>query len=171
MEAAVWGFIGTVIGALASIGTSYFAARSASAAQRERMRLEWNLQYREFQIKAVTELQEILFEFSRATGRIRAADERREAQANGAARGPALLGEDLSEKFSQLIRRINVLLGRIDDKEVRKAISAAKDVATTVAIGVGVDMATMMAFSARVQEADDSLAKYLKSIYEKDLAV
>ena len=168
MEAAAWGFVGTLVGALASIGTSWLASRSAATAQREKVQLEWRQQHREFQIKAATELQEILVEFARATGQIRHIDEMREAQGQT---GKSQIDSILSDLYSQHIRRINVLLGRIDSQAVQCAFTDVKRVSIEITIGVRVNTQTMLGFSDVIERAGIALSEYLKSIYETELSV
>lgn len=168
MEAAAWGFVGTLVGALASIGTSWLASRSAATAQREKVQLEWRQQHREFQIKAATELQEILVEFARATGQIRHIDEMREAQGQN---GKSQIDSILSDLYSQHIRRINVLLGRIDSQAVQRAFADVKRVSIEITMGVRVNTQTMLGFSDVIERAGIALSEYLKSIYETELSV
>ena len=168
MEAAAWGFVGTLVGALASIGTSWLATRSAASAQREKVRLEWRQQYREFQIKAVTELQEILVEFARATGKIRHIDEMRELE--GHTGKPFRIDEVLSDLYSQHIRRINVLLGRIDNELVQQAITEVKSVSIIVTSGINVDTAAMLRFADVIERAGVALSRCLRSIYASELS-
>ncbi|WP_128095834.1 hypothetical protein [Stenotrophomonas sp. HMWF003] len=80
MEEAAWGFVGMLVGALASIGTSWLASRTAATAQREKAQPEWRQQDLKFQTKAAAELQKMLVEFARVTGRIRHIGEMREGQ-------------------------------------------------------------------------------------------
>ncbi|WP_422353034.1 hypothetical protein [Stenotrophomonas sp. AR026] len=167
MESAVWGFIGTLVGALASIGTSWITTRSATYAQREKIQLEWRVRQREFQIKVVTELQEILGEFIRVTGRIRHIDEMRESA--GRTGGALSTGEDLSDVFSQQLRRINVLLARIDDARAQGSIQKVRETAVKISLGVGVGMQTMLQFSNEIECANTALTAYLGSIYSTKL--
>ncbi|MBA0284505.1 hypothetical protein [Stenotrophomonas maltophilia] len=167
MESAVWGFIGTIVGALASIGTSWITTRSATYAQREKIQLEWRVRQREFQIKAVTELQEILGEFVRVTGKIRHIDEMRERA--GHTGGVLPIGEDLSDAFSQHLRRINVLLARIDDARAQASIQEVRGTAVKISMGMGVDMQTMLQFSTEIECANSALTAYLGSIYSTKL--
>ena len=155
-------------GALASIGTSWLVTRSTASAQREKVRLEWRQQYREFQIKAVTELQEILVEFARATGRIRHIDEMRELQ--GQIGKPSRIDEVLSNLYSEHIRRINVLLGRIDDEVVQQAISEVKTLSIKITSGIDIDTMTMLRFSDVMESAGVALSRCLKSIYDTELS-
>jgi hypothetical protein len=120
---------------IASIGTSWLASRSAATAQREKVQLEWRQQHREFQIKAATELQEILVEFARATGQIRHIDEMREAEGKT---GKSQIDSILSELYSQHIRRINVLLGRIDSQAVQGAFADVKKASIEITMGIGI---------------------------------
>lgn len=167
MESAVWGFIGTLVGALASVGTSWITTRSATYAQREKIQLEWRVRQREFQIKAVTELQEILGEFVRVTGKIRHIDEMRERAGNAA--GALPVGEGLSDAFSQHLRRINVLLARIDDACARGSIQKVSGTAIEISLCMGVDMQTMLRFSDEIECANSALTAYLCSIYSTRL--
>ena len=163
MEAAAWGFIGTLVGALASIGTSWLATRAAVSAQREKVELDWRVQHKEFQVKAVTELQEVLGDFVRSTGKIRHVDEMREA--HGHAGKPLPVDEDLSEQHAQLLRRISVLVARVDDQAARDAVMSVRNTAVTILIGVGVGVSTMLEFSDQVEGAQEALRGYLRAIY------
>jgi len=163
MEGAVWRLIGTIVGAIASVGTSWVATRAAASAQREKLLLEWRVKHCEFQIRTATELQEVFGEFVRATGRIRHVDEMRAA--GGQTGEPTPVGEDLSDGFSDKLRRINALLGRIDNAEVVRLVSEAKKVAVSISIGVGIDTRTMMSFANAAEAAQTAISSYLRAVY------
>ena len=168
MEAAAWGFIGTIVGALASIGTSWLTSRATGTAQREKVELDWRVQHRQFQIKAVTELQEVLGEFARATGRIRYLDEI--SQGGGQVSDPLPTDDGLSEHHAQLIRQISVLVARIDDTGAREAVNRVRATAVRISTGFGVDFSTMMGFSNEVERAQEALSSCLRAIYGERLA-
>ncbi len=168
MEAAAWGFIGTIVGALASIGTSWLTSRATGTAQREKVELEWRVQHREFQTRAVTELQEVLGEFVRATGRIRHFDEMREGE--GHVGNPLPTGDDLSEHYAQLIRRIAVLVARIDDAAASDAVRQLRATSVKISLGVGVDVSTMLGFADEVERAQEALSSCLRALYGERLA-
>jgi len=168
MEAAAWGFIGTVVGALASITTSWLVSRATGTAQREKVELDWRVQHREFQIKSVTELQEVLGDFVRATGRLQHLNEALDRAGHVSESLPT--DDTQSELYAQLIRRIAVLVARIDDAGAREAVQQVRDSSVQISLGVGVDVSTLMAFADDIAKAQEALGGSLRALYGERLA-
>ena len=60
MDAAVWGLLGTIVGTLASIGTTWISGRHAFSLQREAASDEYRERHRAFQRETLIQLQDVL---------------------------------------------------------------------------------------------------------------
>jgi hypothetical protein len=69
MESAIWGLIGTVVGALASIGTTWLTTISSSKLQKEKAQEDRLERANAFQRETLLELQEALHDTLRLVSR------------------------------------------------------------------------------------------------------
>lgn len=127
---AVWGFIGTLIGALASIGATYVTARTAGAQQiasSERDRDEKN---RTFQLTTLLTLQEEIVDILRLVAR--AHHDERIAFRAGVAWGRTILDNDLDESIRVSFRQISLLSARLVDGQLRQDVKLFVEITTRV---------------------------------------
>lgn len=117
MEAAVWGFVGTLIGALVSLGGTWLNARTTYSLHLLQAREELLERRREFQRKTLLELQEALHDAIRLTSRAHTEDMR--AEKNGEKWGSNRLDEELSEQLRLSQRKVFILADRIEHEKVR----------------------------------------------------
>ena len=125
MESAIWGLIGTVIGAAASLGTTYLTNRHAAKLQSDSQVLERQEKSRAFQRETLLELQNSLHDAIRLTSLVHLEDAK--AHASGSPWGKTYLPNDLAEEVRLSKRRVMLFVERVADDSVRKLI---KDVMT-----------------------------------------
>lgn len=122
MEAAAWGFIGTVVGALASVGTTLLTARHSNSIRKESVQLEREEKFRVFQRDTLLELQDALHDVMRLNGKALHLDT--EAHMGGAEWGKTLLPEALNEDLRVARRRLGLVVERVGDDGMRAEIKA-----------------------------------------------
>lgn len=130
MDSAVWGLIGTLVGALASIGTTWLASRSSyhlQATTKEHERIE---RVNAFQRQNLLDLQEALHDTLRLTTQAHMEDLR--AHQNGAEWGRNMLGEPVNEDFRLAQRRVAILTDRISIDSLRAKVKALMGLAADV---------------------------------------
>ena len=165
MESAIWGFIGTLIGASASLATAYLTNRTSLHMQSEAKEHERREAAKAFQRQTLLELQEAFHNAIRLATRAYLADT--EAHRKGALWGRQSLPEGLSEDIRLCNRQVNLLIERVSDDGVRNSIK-----------GLMKDL-TMISFLASEQESKvaldristeslmvlEGLGKTLRSLY------
>jgi hypothetical protein len=127
---AVWGFIGTLVGALASIGTTYITGRNAVILQTvtaERARDEQN---RILQRETLLNLQDAVSDTLRLVARAHLED--RQAYRAGTSWGRNMLGEDIDEAMRISFRRVSLLTARVADDSLRQSVKGALAIADGV---------------------------------------
>ena len=122
MEAAAWGFIGTLVGALASVGTTLLTTRHSNATRKESIQLERQEKFRVFQRDTLLELQDALHDVMRLTGKAHHLD--LVAHNSGAEWGKTLLPEDVNEEIRLARRRLGIIVERVADDGMRAEIKA-----------------------------------------------
>lgn len=127
MEAAVWGLIGTVVGALTSIGTSWLSISSTSKIQEEKVKAERVERANAFQRETLLELQDSVHDHLRLTHRAYIEDCR--SQRAGTDWGKAMLGEELSESLGVSSRKMSILIERVANDSVRSEVKALLGIA------------------------------------------
>jgi hypothetical protein len=121
-EAALWGFIGTAVGAAASIGTSWIAGKTASNVEAEKVRQERLEAARGFQRATVLELQEVIHDCARHLSHAHHQD--RLAKSKGAEWGTNRLTPEVDEGVRLSLRRISISLERLANAQLREEIRA-----------------------------------------------
>lgn len=122
IDAAIWGLLGTAVGALASIGTTWISARNAKSIETEMARAQRIESAREYQRKTAIELQEALYNHARNSALVLLEKRRRErAKADGIER------EDQSDSKQEEMRQsglaISILRERISNEAIRDLVS------------------------------------------------
>jgi hypothetical protein len=120
VESAAWGLIGTIVGALASIGTTWLASRSTESLQQQRAREDRAERASAFQRQTLLELQEALHDALRLVTRAHIQD--REAAKRGDAWRSGRLGADLDEELRLAYRKVAILAERIADDSLRSGV-------------------------------------------------
>jgi hypothetical protein len=130
LDAAVWGFIGTIVGTFASIATSYINARNEvllQASDSSRARME---QFRAFQLETLLDLQDAVHEALRMVSRSHHEDLL--AFRGGAPWGTAMISTEVDEGMRIAFRRVSLLTARLTDDQLRNDIKSAIAVASEV---------------------------------------
>jgi hypothetical protein len=122
MEAALWGFIGTLVGALASIGTTWLSIRQASSLQVSASKLARMEARRVFQRDTLLELQEAVLDLMRLIAQGDSED-RAEHRKTGIW-GKQSLTPEVNEGQRLAHRRLTILIQRVADDELRSELKA-----------------------------------------------
>lgn len=117
VDSAVWGLIGTGVGALASIGTTWLTNSNASKLEDDRNKALRMETAREFQRKTLIELQEATLSLTRLVTKAHLHD--RKAFSGGAHWRDVLLPEALSNDISDAFRLVTLLTQRVSDEPLR----------------------------------------------------
>jgi len=117
MEAALWGFVGTVVGALASMITTILSTRNSSWLHKQAVEQEKEERRRAFQRETLIELQDVIHDLMRLITQGHLEDVR--AHQAGKAWKGNLLSEDVSNGQRLARRRLVILIERIADDELR----------------------------------------------------
>jgi hypothetical protein len=124
MEAALWGLLGTIAGAAASIATTVIASRNAARLQSTAAAIEREEKARVFQRETLIELQDALHDELRAVALVYMADEA--AYRESGAWGRRLLGEELNNRVHVAGRRTLLLSERVADDDLRGHIKSLR---------------------------------------------
>ncbi|WP_229007339.1 hypothetical protein [Methylophilus sp. Leaf408] len=127
MNAAIWGLIGTVVGAIASIATTWIASRNNLHIQLITNKQELTERASAFQRQTLVDLQDAIHDTLRLTTQGYIQD--RDAHFRGNAWGDNMLEEPLNEEIRLAERRVAILRERVSDDQLRKEIKALMKVA------------------------------------------
>lgn len=130
MEAALWGLLGTIAGAAASIATTVIASRNAASLQSAAATLEREEKARAFQRDTLIELQDAVHDELRAVALVYMADDA--AYRETRTWGRKMLGEELNNKVHLAGRRTLLLTERIADDELREHLTSLRGLLTQV---------------------------------------
>jgi hypothetical protein len=125
LEPAIWGLLGTIVGALASIGTTFIQTRNSHALQRSVTQKESEERRRSFQRDTLVERQDTLHDLYRMVTRAFLEDKALFRQHGTWGTHP--LSEEVSDGERVLRRRVTILAGRVADDELRGEINAASE--------------------------------------------
>jgi hypothetical protein len=117
MNAAAWGVIGAIVGALASIATTWLTNRHTAALQRKQASEERKERHRDFQRENLIALQDTMHEYLRMISM--AYFEDLKAFAGGADWGRTLISKEVSDGCMLTARRAVILMERIENDELR----------------------------------------------------
>jgi len=120
MESAVWGFIGTLIGATASVLTTYLTHRNAATLQMDARSTERIEKARAFQRETLLELQNAFHDAVRLLSLAHIEDVK--ADVDGSKWGKNMLPESLAEDIRLSNRRVMLFVERVADDSVRTTI-------------------------------------------------
>lgn len=128
MEAAAWGLIGTLVGALTSIGTTWLTHRNSYLLQAARVSEERTERAKSFQRETLLELQEAIHDSLRLN--TRAHFEERMACRQTGKWGDHLLTEEVNEGLRLANRRVSILVERVADEPLRAKVKTLTRLAT-----------------------------------------
>lgn len=168
MEAAIWGILGTAVGAAASIATTLLAARNSANLQLEAARLERLEKHRAFQRETLIQLQDALHNELRSIALIYQADA--VAFYQSGKWGSQLLGGELNEKARQTGRRRLLLTERVSDDQLREHIKHVSSLCTQVLLASDKRVAES-AFHQLTTDGNaamERIGKVLRSLYSDE---
>ena len=120
MDAALWGLLGTIVGALASLGATWLSGLHTLRLQQEVKTQERQELARVFQRENLLALQEALHDAMRLVARSHLED--LAAFRQGTPWGKSYLGDDLSESMRLANRKLWILIERVADDYLRTAL-------------------------------------------------
>jgi hypothetical protein len=132
MDAAVWGLIGTLVGALASIATTFIAGQHAFSLQRRTSLFERLEKHRAFQHDTLIELQDAVHEALRmvSSGYF---EDLKAFQTSGQW-GSALLSDEVNQGILTANRRVVILVQRVADDALRAELQAVYAAVNSVSL-------------------------------------
>lgn len=130
MDAAVSGLIGALVGALASIGTTWLANTHSFRMHSDKQKEERREKAREFQRTTLLDLQEALYDAMRLSARAHHEDFM--AHKAGAEWGKGLLTDEVSQGTLAANRRIAILVERVADAALRLEVKALTQQMTSI---------------------------------------
>lgn len=117
MDTAIWGLVGTIVGAIASIATTWLATLSAHRLEDNRSKTERSERANSFQRQTLIDLQEAIHDALRLVSR--AHDEDREAYRATKEWRKNMLSEEVNEGSRLAMRRVAILVARVADDDLR----------------------------------------------------
>ena len=120
MAAALWGFIGTLVGALASIGATWLSIGQASSLQASASKLARTETRRVFQRDTLLELQEAVLDLMRLIAQ--GDSENRAAHRKTGIWGKQSLTPEVNEGQRLAHRRLTILIQRVADDALRSEL-------------------------------------------------
>lgn len=120
MNAAIWGLIGTLVGAMTSIATTWIASRNNIHLQIVTNNQERAARGSAFQIQTLVDLQDAIHENLRLTTQAYIQD--RDAHLRGIEWGHNMLEEPLNEDIRLIQSKAAILCERVSDDQVRAEI-------------------------------------------------
>ncbi len=165
MEAALWGFIGTLVGAIASIATVWISNKHAASLQQYASELERNERRRAFQRDTLLSLQDALHDELRISSRVYYADKR--AFVESGSWGTQLLGDELNESSRIASRKVTILLDRVIDDELRKNIGELRTAMTNATMASSPESAENLfqSMMVRAPATMEQIGKALRAQY------
>lgn len=122
MEAAAWGLIGTVVGALASIGTTWLSTRTSYKIQSEKQSDERAERAREFQRETLLALQEAIHDALRLNARAHIEDAESFRKTDDWTR--CILSEEVNEGLRLARGKVAILIERVTDDSLRSDVKS-----------------------------------------------
>ncbi|VTU29927.1 hypothetical protein [Variovorax sp. PBL-E5] len=165
MESAVWGLLGTLVGASASIVASLITSRSSVRLQANAASRELLDKHRAMQMQTLLELQEAVNKEMRAAAKANIADEM-EFRRSGEWTRP-LLGEALNQENFEAGRRTAFLVERVADDALRAQVNATRESCTAVLLARSRSAAdvALKQMTERGMKAQQDLGVVLRRLY------
>lgn len=162
MDPAIWGFIGTVVGAVvgasASIFTTFITARNSAHLQENADTLQRLERAREFQRTNLLELQEALSQEMRLIGRAHLEDLEsfRKSENDGRSN---LLSEELNQELMLSRRKVAILTERVSDDILRDNLKALRQNMSNVLMAKSENESRIM-----IKEAGNSFEQFMQQL-------
>ncbi|MEO8060758.1 MAG: hypothetical protein ABI671_20810 [Burkholderiales bacterium] len=128
MEAAVWGLIGTLVGAFTSIATTWLSTRNSYNLQSSKLSEERAERGKTFQRETLLALQDAVHDALRLNARAHL--EIHQASRNAGEWGHGLLTAEVDEGIRLANRKVSILAERIADDSLRASVKAITRLAT-----------------------------------------
>ena len=129
MESAIWGLLGTVVGALTSIATTWLSARNANILQTTKNSEDRIERARAFQRQTILDLQEELHDAIRLITRAQLHDE--EAHRGGTPWTSNRLPAEVDDGIRLAMRKVSLLQERVSDDALRGSIRSLMSIANS----------------------------------------
>lgn len=165
MEAAVWGFIGTVVGALASLGGTWLTNHNARKLHAEALKLERDEKSRAFQRDTLIGLQDALHDLLRLIARGHHEDTL--ALRESGKWGRKFLSNEVSNGQMLARRHMLILLERVSDDGLRSLVKVLNARLTETSLATSEDEANRLWDSTSMQglETLEQIGKALRAQY------
>lgn len=131
MDAAIWGLLGTIVGALASIVTTWLTNMGLSRREQEKARDERFERASAFQLQTLLDLQESIHDALRLTGRAHLEDQHAH-RLNGQEWENSMLSDEVNEGLRLAQRKVSLLVERVADDALRVRVKALMQAFTGV---------------------------------------
>lgn len=120
MDAAIWGLLGTIVGGLVSIATTWLTTKTSYLLQQEKTVEERAELARSFQRQTLLDLQEAIHDALRLLTRAYLED--CDAQSESTEWGRGMLSEEVNEGVRLAQRRVSILIERVADTDLRTQV-------------------------------------------------
>ncbi|WP_021025423.1 hypothetical protein [Comamonas sp. B-9] len=120
MDAAAWGFIGTLVGALTSIGTTWIASTVSRNMQSDKQKEERREKAKDFQRTTLLDLQESIHDVERMFRKVHYEQFKEFAKTDKW--GGVRLTDETVQRRSVAVRNTTILLERVENTEIRDGI-------------------------------------------------
>ena len=128
MESAIWGLVGTIVGAVASTGTSWLSSQNLLRLQNAKAGEERAERANAFQRQTLLDLQEAIHDALRLINRAYIED--RNSHRINKDWGTNTLTEEVNEGIRLAHRRVAILVERVSDDKLRTAVKTVMTLAT-----------------------------------------
>ena len=122
VEAAAWGLLGTLVGALTSVGTTWLSNQTSHKIQSSKQADERAERAKEFQRETLLTLQEAIHDALRLSARAHMEDFEQFKKTGDWNRG--LLSDEVSEGLRLARRRVAILIERVADESLRSDVKS-----------------------------------------------
>lgn len=165
MEAAIWGLIGTVVGALASIATTWLSGRHNLELQRHATSLERIERGRAFQRQNLLDIQDAFHDALRTVTRAHLEDVA--SFKRGGEWGRSYLSEEINEGVRVTGRKVLILTERVQDDALRSDLKASMEVANQVLRAKSKESAeaALDAATIRATETMEHIGRVLRALH------
>jgi hypothetical protein len=165
LDAAIWGLIGTITGAFASIATTSISIKSNRSVQEIKSKEERQERASAFQKDTLFEIQQSLHDTLRLVHRAYIEDYK--AFCNGTPWSKATLSDELSESTRLAASKMSILVERITDDELRLQVKTLMKIAHQATLATDETEATeqLLHCQAEANRLFESLGNALRSHY------
>lgn len=168
MDAAIWGLIGTLVGAFASIATTWIASRTSHQLSREAAREERLERFRAFQRQTLLELQEAIHDSLRMINRAYIEDA--EVHRKGGTWRKSRLSDEVDEGVRLAQRKVAILTERVYGDALRAEVKSLMSSAVAVLFSPSQKEAELRinAVTGDAERVLERLGSVLRSHFSRD---